>query len=107
MFQRSHSSGTDRDNSTAAIEGSVETLRRIRCDGVVLAMQAMVLDQFHTDRLKGGQPHMQGNLGATLAEIGWVITGYSLTFAHGSRLLLYVDSRRGSDDGRRCGSPNY
>jgi DHA2 family multidrug resistance protein len=23
-------------------------------------------------------PHMQGNLGATLAEIGWVITGYSM-----------------------------
>jgi DHA2 family multidrug resistance protein len=40
-------------------------------------------------------PHMQGNLGATLAEIGWVITGYSMANVVIIPLTAWLDDRFG------------
>jgi len=40
-------------------------------------------------------PHMQGNLGATLAEIGWVITGYSMANVVIIPLTAWLDERFG------------
>jgi len=40
-------------------------------------------------------PHMQGNLGATLSEIGWVITGYSMANVVIIPLTAWLDARFG------------
>ncbi|EDY17821.1 drug resistance transporter, EmrB/QacA subfamily [Chthoniobacter flavus Ellin428] len=40
-------------------------------------------------------PHMQGNLGATLSEIGWVITGYSMANVVIIPLTAWLDDRFG------------
>jgi DHA2 family multidrug resistance protein len=40
-------------------------------------------------------PHMQGNLGATLSEIGWVITGYSMANVVIIPLTPWLDDRFG------------
>jgi len=40
-------------------------------------------------------PHMQGNLGATLSEIGWVITGYSMANVVIIPLTAWLDERFG------------
>src|SRR4051812_36819130 len=40
-------------------------------------------------------PHMQGNLGATLSEIGWVITGYGMANVVIIPLTAWLDDRFG------------
>ncbi|MEI6715290.1 MAG: DHA2 family efflux MFS transporter permease subunit [Verrucomicrobiota bacterium] len=40
-------------------------------------------------------PHIQGNLGATLSEIGWVITGYSMANVVIIPLTAWLDDRFG------------
>jgi MFS transporter, DHA2 family, multidrug resistance protein len=39
---------------------------------------AAILEIIDTSIVNVALPHMQGNLGATLSEIGWVVTGYSI-----------------------------
>lgn len=45
---------------------------------VVTASLGALLEVIDTSIVNVALPHMQGNLGATLSEIGWVITGYAM-----------------------------
>jgi DHA2 family multidrug resistance protein len=61
---------------------------------VTVALGAM-LEVIDVSIVNVALPHMQGNLGATLSEIGWVITGYSMANVVIIPLTAWLDDRFG------------
>jgi len=56
---------------------------------------AAVLEIIDTSIVNVALPHIQGNLGATLSEVGWVITGYSVANAIVIPLTAWLSSSFG------------
>src|ERR1700678_498324 len=56
---------------------------------------AAILEVIDMSIVNVALPHMQGNLGATLSEIGWVITGYSMANVVIIPLTAWLDERFG------------
>jgi DHA2 family multidrug resistance protein len=61
---------------------------------ITVALGAM-LEVIDVSIVNVALPHMQGNLGATLSEIGWVITGYSMANVVIIPLTAWLDDRFG------------
>jgi DHA2 family multidrug resistance protein len=61
---------------------------------ITVALGAM-LEVIDVSIVNVALPHMQGNLGATLSEIGWVITGYGMANVVIIPLTAWLDDRFG------------
>ncbi|MEA3213722.1 MAG: transporter, family, multidrug resistance protein [Chthoniobacter sp.] len=87
--------------STAALQFNSPLARRAAEQGwikwaiaITVALGA-ILEVIDVSIVNVALPHMQGNLGATLAEIGWVITGYSMANVVIIPLTAWLDDRFG------------
>src|SRR3954469_20634461 len=87
--------------STAALQFDSPLAKRAKANGwlkwaiaITVALGA-ILEVVDVSIVNVALPHMQGNLGATLSEIGWVITGYSMANVVIIPLTAWLDARFG------------
>ena len=85
VAQRNGSTGNVPGSSDAILPFYATITPGLRALIVVTVMAATIMEFLDTSIVNVAMPHMMGNLGATLDEIGWVSTGPCGTERGGQR----------------------
>jgi DHA2 family multidrug resistance protein len=79
LVPRDGAAGNVHGTSGAALPLHATITPGLRALIVIAVMAATFMEFLDTSIVNVAMPHMMGNLGATLDEIGWVSTGYIIT----------------------------